>query len=60
MVWMREAAERFLAEFGGLKVDIAGAGIAKGRESFELNPGDVDSEVDRFADWGAGLGKSLF
>ncbi|UOZ11023.1 SUKH-3 domain-containing protein [Amycolatopsis sp. WQ 127309] len=59
-VRMHEAAERFLGEFGGLKVDISGPGISVARVPFEFNPGDLDGEEGRFADWGAAFGISLF
>ncbi len=60
LVHMHEAAERFLAEFGGLRVNLSGGGISRMREPFELNPADVESEADRFADWGIHLGMNLF
>jgi hypothetical protein len=59
-VRMHNAAEAFLAEFGGLEVKIAGSGISAAREPFEFNPWDLCGEEDRFAGWGAQLGKSLF
>lgn len=55
-VRMHEAAERFLGEFGGLKVAICGPGISVAREPFEFNPGDLDGEEGRFAEWGATMG----
>ncbi|MFI7121936.1 SUKH-3 domain-containing protein [Amycolatopsis sp. NPDC049868] len=60
LVHMHEAAERFLAEFGGLRVNLSGGGVSRAREPFEFNPGDVESETDRFADWGTHLGMNLF
>ncbi|MEC3952999.1 SUKH-3 domain-containing protein [Nocardia sp. CDC153] len=45
------AADRFLEEFGGLKVDISGPGITSAREPFELDPTLADGEDDRFAEW---------
>ncbi|GLY03498.1 MULTISPECIES: SUKH-3 domain-containing protein [Actinoplanes] len=56
---MHDAAARFLAEFGGLFVNIDGPGVQKAREAFELDPmrgvGD-----DRLGEWSAELGRSLF
>ncbi len=57
---MHAAAEEFLGEFGGLKVEISGRGISSAREPFEFNPWDLYGEQGRFAGWGARLGKSLF
>lgn len=59
-VRMHAAAEEFLGEFGGLKVQISGPGISVAREPFEFDPGDLCGEEGRFAGWGARLGKSLF
>jgi hypothetical protein len=59
-VRMHDAADRFLREFGGLKVKISGPGISSAREPFEFNPWDLYGEEGRFADWGEQLGKSLF
>lgn len=57
---MHEAAERFLAEFGGLKVDIRGRGISVAREPFEFDPMLADGEDDRFTEWGEDIGETLF
>lgn len=54
-----EAAERFLAEFGGLSVDDHGPGITSARESFEFDPLLAFGEDDRFGDWSASLGRVL-
>jgi hypothetical protein len=59
-VRMHEAAERFLGEFGGLKVAICGPGISGAREPFEFNAGDLYGEEGRFADWSVAMGNSLF
>ncbi|MFJ1763769.1 SUKH-3 domain-containing protein [Amycolatopsis sp. NPDC088138] len=59
-VRMHEAAERFLGEFGGLEVAVFGPGISVARKPFGFNPGDLDGEEGRFADWGAAMGISLF
>ncbi|WP_328646678.1 SUKH-3 domain-containing protein [Amycolatopsis sp. NBC_00348] len=50
-VRMHAAAEKFLGEFGGLEFLLP---------EFELNPWHLDGEEDRFVDWGAELGISLF
>jgi hypothetical protein len=60
LVRMHSAAERFLAEFAGLAVDVGGPGISSVREPFELNPLRLIGELDRFAEWGEELGISLF
>ena len=57
---MHRAAAEFLAEFGGLNVEIGGPGISSAREPFELDPELCVGEEDRFAAWGAHLGCSLF
>ncbi|MEU5260407.1 SUKH-3 domain-containing protein [Amycolatopsis sp. NPDC021455] len=57
---MHAAAEAFLASFGGLKIDVRGPGVSCAREPFELNPLLASGEGDRFIDWGAETGKSLF
>lgn len=56
---MHEAAERFLSEFGGLKVDVHGPGISVAREPFEFDPMLADGEDDRFSEWGEEIGKTL-
>ncbi len=60
LVTMHSAAERFLAEFGGLAVDAGAPGSSGAGESFELNPLRLISELDRFAEWGEELGMSFF
>lgn len=60
VVRMHPAAAGFLAEFGGLTVDIAGSGVSMARQPFELDPDLADGEEDRFVEWGAELGCSLF
>jgi hypothetical protein len=57
---MHPAAEAFLSEFGGLNVDIRGAGRTKAREPFELDPSLCSGEDDRFLEWGSDLGRSLY
>lgn len=55
-----DAARAFLAEFGGLAVDISGPGVNRAREPFELDPLLCSGEEDRFLEWGEEIGKSLF
>lgn len=57
---MHSAAARFVAEFGGLNVRISGRGVSRARVPFEVDPDLADGEEDRFAEWGAELGCSLF
>ncbi|MCE6996709.1 SUKH-3 domain-containing protein [Saccharothrix sp. S26] len=57
---MHWAAQRFLGEFGGLVFDISGPGITRAKEPFELDPMLCDGEDDRFVEWGADIGRSLF
>jgi len=55
-----EAARQFLAEFGGLVVDISGPGVNRAREPFELDPMLCIGEEDRFLEWGEEIGHSIF
>ncbi|WP_110944607.1 SUKH-3 domain-containing protein [Streptomyces niger] len=55
-----QAVRNFLAEFGGLNVDISGPGINCAREPFELEPLLCLGEEDRFSEWGEELGLQLF
>ena len=57
---MHRAAAEFLTEFGGLNVEISGPGLTSAREPFELDPELCVGEEDRFSEWGADLGCSLF
>ncbi|MFC9426344.1 SUKH-3 domain-containing protein [Streptomyces sp. NPDC056987] len=50
----------FLAEFGGLAVDISGPGISRAREPFEFDPMLCLGEGDRFLEWGEEINKSIF
>lgn len=50
----------FLAEFGGLAVDISGPGISRAREPFEFDPTLCLGEGDRFAEWGEEIERSIF
>jgi NAD(P)-dependent dehydrogenase (short-subunit alcohol dehydrogenase family) len=57
---MHPAAEQFLSEFGGLSVDVNGAGVDVGREPFVFDPTDELGDEGRYAEWGADIGRSLF
>ncbi|WP_433797813.1 SUKH-3 domain-containing protein [Actinoplanes sp. CA-252034] len=62
-VSMHPAAERFLSEFGGLSIDVSGAGVDVGRDPFEFDPTDELGELGdegRYAEWGEIIGRSLF
>ncbi|GAA1170758.1 SUKH-3 domain-containing protein [Streptomyces hebeiensis] len=50
----------FLAEFGGLAINISGAGISRAREPFEFDPLLCRGEGDRFLEWGEEIGRSIF
>ncbi|MFC1404559.1 MULTISPECIES: SUKH-3 domain-containing protein [Streptacidiphilus] len=60
LVHLHEAAERFLAEFGGLSVSLSGPGITCAKTPFEFDPELCVGEGDRFADWGETIGRDLF
>ncbi|HEY5397174.1 MAG TPA: SUKH-3 domain-containing protein [Trebonia sp.] len=55
-----DAARRFLAEFGGLSIDISGSGVTRAREPFELDPLLCVGEEGRFTEWGEEIGRSIF
>ena len=55
-----QAAESFLREFGGIAVNIGGAGIAVARIPFDLDPCLANGEDDRFEEWSNDIGRSLF
>lgn len=57
---MHEAAEVFLAEFGGLYVSVHGPGISCARTPFEFDPELAVGEEDRFSGWGETIGRHLF
>ena len=57
---MHPAAETFLAEFGGLVVDVHGVGRTSAKEPFELDPGLCQGEEGRFLGWSEFLGRSLY
>lgn len=48
---LNEAAEAFLAEFGGLVVAEAGPGLARFRGALVFDPLACLGEEDRFAEW---------
>ncbi len=56
---VHEAANRFLAEFGGLVIEIGGPGVNRAREPFEFDPALCRGESDRFIAWSQRIGKSL-
>ena len=49
---LHPAAERFLAEYGGLALKPHGPGVTRAKEHFTLDPRLCDAEEGRFADWG--------
>jgi len=55
-----DEAVDFLVEFGGLDFLLAGRGIDRAREPFDLDPILCDGNVDRFLDWGRKIERSLF
>ncbi len=57
---MHPAAERFLAEFGGLVVDLHGPGRTAAKEPFELDPELCEGEEGRFRDWSEVIGRSIY
>jgi hypothetical protein len=54
-----EAAERFLAEFGGLSVEQSGPGRSRAKEPFEFDPLLTSGEDDRFGEWGETIGRVI-
>jgi hypothetical protein len=55
-----EAVSSFLAEFGGIAVNISGPGISRAREPFEFDPMLCLGEGDRFLEWGEEIERSIF
>lgn len=53
------AARRFLAEFGGLAVEISGPGANCARAPFEFGPLQCLGEEDRFLEWSEETGRSI-
>ena len=60
LVRMHDAAEAFLAEFGGLDVQISGPGITCAKTPFNFDPDNLIGEEDRFADWSHTIGRAIF
>ncbi|MFF2045096.1 SUKH-3 domain-containing protein [Kitasatospora sp. NPDC058170] len=58
-IW-HAAAENFLSEFGGLRVDISGPGVTCAREPFEFDPELAIGEGGRFAELSESLGHNFF
>ncbi|MFB6633093.1 SUKH-3 domain-containing protein [Streptomyces sp. NPDC056362] len=54
------AAERFLAEFGGLAVDVSGPGVSVAREPFVINPELAVGEEERFEELSTMFGRRFF
>jgi SUKH-3 immunity protein len=54
------AARKFLAEFGGLAVNVSGPGQNMARQPFRLDPTAAEHEDEMFTDYGEEIGKSLY
>lgn len=54
------AAEEFLQEFGGIRVDISGPGITCAREPFEFDPELAIGEGEKFAELSELFGHKFF
>jgi hypothetical protein len=54
------AAERFLQEFGGLRVAVAGPGVNVARAPFEFDPEGAVGEEERFAELSDVFGRKFF
>jgi hypothetical protein len=54
------AVSAFLAEFGGLAINISGPGISRSREPFEFDPALCLGEGDRFLEWNEEIKKTIF
>ena len=57
---LHQAAERFLAEYGGLSLTPSGPGITRAKEHFKLDPRLCEGEEDRFLEWGRTINRALF
>lgn len=57
---MHPAAGRFLREFGGLALDVAGPGVDMARAPSQFDPQFCADEGDLFAEWSAEYGKEIF
>lgn len=60
MVRTHDAAKAFLAEFGGLDIEISGPGITCAKSPFNFDPDNLIGEEDRFADWSHTTGRAIF
>ncbi|WP_247490757.1 SUKH-3 domain-containing protein [Streptomyces sp. XM4193] len=60
LVRMHDAAEAFLAEFGGLDFQIRGPGINCAKTPFNFDPAKLSGEEDRFAGWSHTIGCVIF
>ncbi|WP_436536854.1 SUKH-3 domain-containing protein [Actinoplanes sp. HUAS TT8] len=56
---LHPAAQKFLAEFGGLSFIDGGSGITRAREPFNLMPTACDGEAGRFIEWSADQCRSI-
>lgn len=56
---LNDAAEQFLAEFGGISVPDGGPGQTMYRASFAFDPTLCLGEEDRFAEWSEVLGSVI-
>ncbi|MER7534656.1 SUKH-3 domain-containing protein [Streptomyces sp. NPDC097704] len=54
------AAERFLAEFGGISVNVSGPGITVAREPFDVDPELAVGEEERFEELSDRFGRRFF
>ena len=57
---MHGAAEKFLAEFGGLEVAVGGRLVDRPVLAFDFDPLLGEGDGERLAAWGADLGRTLF
>ncbi|MET8283564.1 SUKH-3 domain-containing protein [Micromonospora sp. NPDC005174] len=55
-----EAAERFLEEFGGIRVDLQGPGRSVAKEPFEIDPELAVGEEGRFEELSQKFDRQLF
>ncbi|MEH0557303.1 SUKH-3 domain-containing protein [Streptomyces sp. B21-101] len=60
LVRMHDAAEAFLAEFGDLALQVSGPGLTCVKTPFCFAPDHLIGEEDRFADWSATIGRTIF
>lgn len=55
-----DAAERFLHEFGGLRIEVGGPGVNVARVPFEFDPDLAIGEEERFAELSDVFGPKFF